>query len=131
MCEDSNDQVFQKFLSNLDVERAELQADVPHPTEKGRTLIKDTQYKLENYMKKKEKQTGLPLWNTKEVAGIKKSLRDEYGIKPERRPSSPVPVSADAVSKDTKTEEKFEPFYEGEGGAPTSDTAEPVVSNAE
>ena len=66
---------------------------------------------MEKYLARKEKQTGISQWNTAEVAGIKKSIRDEYFPKPKRV----VPV-------DTKVDEKFEPFFEGEGKEQTTTT---------
>lgn len=105
-------------------------------------------------MKKKEKQTGLPIWNTNEVARIKKDLREEYGIKYEQKkrykPKESYDDEADEAveddskdtktkekdskdtktkekdSKDTKNKEKFEPFYEGEG---TSDNNDRVTND--
>jgi hypothetical protein len=68
-------------------------------------LIKDAQNRLENYLKRKEKQTGQHFFNTKEVAGIRRNLLDEYFPKPK-----PVEVKSD----DTKVGEKFEPYFEGE-----------------
>lgn len=43
------------------------------------------------------------MWNTREVAMIKKQLREEYFPKPKKEEAA-----------DTKKEEKFEPFYENE-----------------
>jgi hypothetical protein len=56
-------------------------------------------------LKRKEKQTGQPFFNTKEVAGIRRNLYDEYF--PKAKP-------AKAAADDTKVEEKFEPYFEGE-----------------
>lgn len=99
-----SDHSFSQFLSSLDLDRAETIKDTPHPTDKSRTLLKDAEMRLESYLKRKEKATGEPMWNAKEVAGIRKGLRDEYF--PPKKVEEPV--------ADTKQEEKFEPFYEGE-----------------
>jgi hypothetical protein len=56
--------------------------DTPHPTDKSRSLLKDTEIRLENYFKRKEKATDLPMWNSREVAGIRRALKDEYFPKP-------------------------------------------------
>lgn len=58
-------------------------------------------------MRNKERKTGIEgIFNTREVGGITKSIREEYFPKPKKEEKP----AADAVQ-----EEKFEPFYEGEG----------------
>jgi len=109
------------FISTLETENVDYVKDTPHPSDKSRTLIKDSQSRIENYLKRKEKQTGVEMWNTREVGGIRKSIREEYFPTPKK----PV-VSDDVVVKDTKTEEKFEPFYDGET-APGNTADEPAV----
>ena len=96
--------------------------NVPHPTDPSRSLVKDANRRLENYFKRKESQVLDPehpvQWSTKDVAYINKSLREEYYPKPKE------PVAAD-----TKAEEKFEPFFEGEkADTPASESA-PAESN--
>jgi hypothetical protein len=69
--------------------------------------MKDVIQKTEAYLKNKEKKTGIKgLYNTKEVAGIVTGIREEYYPKPKKDKQIP---------EDAKQEEKFEPFYEGEG----------------
>lgn len=48
------------------------------------------------------------------MAGIKKHLREEYFPKPKKVDATSL--ADDDVVADTKVEEKFEPFYEGEEG---------------
>lgn len=112
---DAKDSSFEQFVENLDNERENAIKDVPHPTEKGRTIVKDTQQRIENYTKNKERKTGIEgLFNTREVAGITKSIREEYFPKPKK----------EEVPADAKQEEKFEPFYEGEAPKTIEDVAE-------
>jgi hypothetical protein len=47
-----------KLIGNLDTEHImqnELFEDMPHPTDSNRTLLKDSQSRLESYFAKKEK----------------------------------------------------------------------------
>ena len=56
-------------------------------------------------MRNKERKTGIEgIFNTREVGGITKSIREEYFPKPKKEEKP----AADAVQ-----EEMFEPFYEG------------------
>ena len=72
-------------MENLDFERENSVKDVNHPTEKGRSIVKDTQQRMDNYLKNKERKTAVEgLFNTREVAGINKSIRDEYFPKPKK-----------------------------------------------
>ena len=103
--EESKDQDFQEFLQSIDIERAQTIKDKPHPTDKGRTLLKDAEQRIEGYLKKKEKATGYQIFDIEEVANINKSLREEYMGKP---------IKKKVIISDTKDEEKFEPFYNGE-----------------
>ena len=73
--------------------------------------------RLEKYFARKERQTGINMWNTNEVAGIKSALREEYFPRPKRVEPAP----------DTKVDEKFEPFFEGEGKEESS----PIESEAQ
>jgi hypothetical protein len=58
-------------------------------------------------MQAKEKKTGMEgVFTTSEVAGIETALREEYFPKPKKV------VKED---DDSKQDEKFEPFYQGEG----------------
>lgn len=82
---DLQDHDFQQFLGGIDDKNLEqnLVKDTPHPTDSNRSLVKDAQIRLENYFSRKGKQTGIEgLWNSREVAGIKKALREEYFPKP-------------------------------------------------
>jgi hypothetical protein len=102
--------------------------DKQHPTDKSRSLIKDAQSRLEGYFTKKERQTGHEIWNSAEVAGIRKTLRDEYFPKPVKK----APTE-EGEEVDTKVEEKFEPFYEGESNssAPVSEaSSESLIEEA-
>jgi hypothetical protein len=121
--EDSKDHSFHRFVENLDFERENVVKDTPHPTEKGRSINKDTQQRMDNYLKNKERKTGVEgLFNTREVAGIGKSIREEYFPKPKK----------EEVPADAKQEEKFEPFYEGEGKQQTiEDVPESTVETSE
>lgn len=58
--EESKDLDFQQYLERVDDDRAEHESvkDTPHPTEKGRSLVKDSQQRLQNYLNRKEKITG-------------------------------------------------------------------------
>lgn len=110
------------------MDQAQVTKDTPHPTDKSRSLVKDAQHRLENYLKRKEQQTGRDIWSTKEVAGIKKNLREEYFPKKSKAPVTEAPA-------DTKVGEKFEPFYENEsaGGsepAPAQSSDEPAQSTS-
>lgn len=69
-------------------------------------------------MKNKEKRTGIEgLFNTREVGGIGKAIREEYYPRPKKIEKE--------IPEDAKQEEKFEPFYEGEG----KQTIEDVVDS--
>ena len=126
---DINDENFQQFLGSIDDQHIEerMVKDTPHPTDANRSLVKDAQTRLENYFNRKAKQTGIEgIWNSREVAGIKKSLREEYFPRPKAAPKE--------GSDDTKAEEKFEPFFEGEGkqddSAPASSTDSAYTSGS-
>ena len=117
---ESKDGSFINYMDTLDMEGMENNIkDTPHPTDKNRSLIKDSQFRIENYLKRKEARTGFPIWNTKEIAGIRKQLREEY---------FPKPVKKEVVEEgDTKLEEKFEPFYEGEGKSENAEATNDVT----
>ena len=103
---ESKDLRLTEFMTNIDMEKAqyEIMQDQPHPTDKNRSLLKDAQQRLDSYVAKKERQTNIPgLYNTGEIAGIAKRLREEYYPKPV--------VKKPEDEEDTKAEEKFEPFY--------------------
>lgn len=87
-------------MSTLDRSDKVLQdeiVDIQHPTDKNRTLLKDSKERIENYLRRKEKQTGHKLWDTSEVSLIRMQLRDEYFPKPVKREPK-----ADDTYADTK-----------------------------
>lgn len=128
---ESQDQNFVKLLNSIDMDKYEQNGfvDKQHPTDKNRSVIKDAQSRLETYFARKERQTGQEIWHTGEVAGIRKQIRDEYFP----RPKKPTSEEGEEVT-DTKAEEKFEPFYEGEGkdSAPASEApSEPIIEETQ
>ena len=123
---ESKDLRLTEFMTNIDMEKAqyEIMQDQPHPTDKNRSLLKDAQQRLDSYVAKKERQTNIPgLYNTGEIAGIAKRLREEYYPKPV--------VKKPEDEEDTKAEEKFEPFYQGEGAGPTEAVNEPEIVSSQ
>lgn len=110
MATDSKDPRFVEFLDNFDMTRlGEGLKDTPHPTEKGRSYLKDTQNRIDRYMQAKERKTGVKgIYNTGELAGATQPIEDEYFPKPKE-------VVTETDPEDAKQDEKFEPFYEGEG----------------
>ena len=78
-------------------------------------MLKDIETRMENYTKRKQKITGHNIVNSREVGFMRSKLKDEYMPKP-KKPEEATPAA------DAKLEEKFEPFYEGEGSsnAPTA-----------
>lgn len=97
------DSLFARYMQSLDHSQEALPSDTPHPSDPNRSLLKDLQTRFDAYTKQREKRTGMPLYNTKDLAIIKRTLMEEYFPKPSKAPK-----------QDTKKEEKFEPFYEGE-----------------
>lgn len=62
-----------EYLSKIDAEKikiTDVYKDVPHPTDQGRTYLRDAESRIEKYLTKKRQQTGMPIWNSPEVAGI-------------------------------------------------------------
>jgi hypothetical protein len=119
---DSKDQGIYNLIENLDIDQENYLQDKQHPTDKNRSFMKDQHQKVEAYMKNKEKRTGIEgLFNTREVGGIVKSVRDEYYPKPKKEEKK-----ATDELEDVKQDEKFEPFYEGDNGS-KSQTIEDVV----
>ncbi len=97
--------------------------DKEHSTDKNRSYIKDQRQRVEAYMRNKEKRTGIEgLFNTREVAGIGKAIRDEYFPRPKKVEKE--------VPEDVKQEEKFEPFYEGEGKQTIEDVVDSDAGSA-
>ena len=60
---------------------------------------------MDNYYKRKQKVTGMNVVSSRETGYIRSKLKDEYFPKPKK----------EEIPADAKQEEKFEPFYEGEG----------------
>ena len=117
---DAKDQGIYNLIENLDIDQENYLQDKQHPADKNRSYIKDQHQKVEPYMKNKEKRTGIEgLFNTREVGGIIKSVRDEYYPKPKKEEKKIEDLD------DVKQDEKFEPFYEGDGGK--QQTIEDVV----
>jgi hypothetical protein len=88
----------QQFLESLDVDRAEQFKDVHHPTDKGRTLLKDIESRMENYEARKRKTTGFDVIDTRDVGHMRTQLREEYFPKPKKVdavPGSDVAAAAD------------------------------------
>jgi len=120
---ESHDQQLSDILQNLDFENMQydMLKDRTHPADKNRTLLKEAQTTLETYLARKKKQTGFDMFDIGDVGSIRRKLRDEYLPKPVK------PKEEDeAEGGDTKAEEKFEPFYQGEDRSsegPSSDNA--------
>lgn len=120
-----NGQDLEKVVESFDTVYNQMYEDVAHPTDASRTLVKDAQRRIETYFKRREKTADendhLPLWSTYDIAGIKKSIREEYFPKPKEE----VPV--ENADSDTKLEEKFEPFFEGE----TAGSSDPAPASTD
>jgi hypothetical protein len=122
---DSKDQGIYNLIENLDMDQENYLNDKQHPSDKNRSYMKDQHNRIEAYMKNKEKKTGIEgLFNTREVGGIFKSVRDEYFPKPKKEEKK----AADDL-EDVKQDEKFEPFYEGDNGG-KQQTIEDVVPDS-
>lgn len=120
---DAKDQGLYNLIENLDIDQENYLQDKQNPADKNRSYFKDQQQKVEAYMKNKEKRTGIEgLFNTREVGGIIKSIREEYYPKPKKEEKKTDDLD------DVKQDEKFEPFYDGEGGK--QQTIEDVVPNS-
>jgi len=76
-------------------------------------------------LERKEKQTGIPMWDAKEVASIKNKIRDEYiPKKPKRDRKGRIKVDkvvkqedieGGTAAGDTKETKKFEVHYNQDG----------------
>ena len=120
---DAKDPQLYDLIQNTDVDQESDLVDKEHPTDKNRSYIKDQRQRVEAYMRNKEKRTGIEgLFNTREVAGIGKAIRDEYFPRPKKVEKE--------VPEDAKQEEKFEPFYEGEGKQTIEDVVDSDAGSA-
>lgn len=123
---DSKDDMIQKLIEGLDFDNTATQVDKTHPTDKNRSYLKDAEQAVENYLKRKEKASGIAMWNTRELNLIRQKLKDEYFPKPKEVVAAATPAPA---GEDAKQEDKFEPFYEGESAA-ASESASQTDSSA-
>lgn len=83
-------------------------------------MLKDTEQRLKAYFNRREKYGKGESWNTRDVALIKKSLREEYFPRPKKEE-----IVDPEKLEDTKVAEKFEPFFEGEETRGTETHQEP------
>jgi len=123
---DAQRQLFNEYIESQDLEHAQLYKDRQHTQDKNRSLLKDIESRMENYAARKQKVTGHNIVNSREVGFMRSKLKEEYMPKPKKPEETPEGASG----ADAKLEEKFEPYYEGEGAsnATASDASETATT---